>query len=271
MAEKNYTCANCNGAITPRINKTTGLPSKAKRKFCSSVCASRYHENINPRRCRPSGSRKPRPVICGHCKETVMRHVRGSRDAGKYCSRDCSFAALAHMRREREALLRIGRNARRHTREAGRAQRVDEIAKAKADAIAVKLIRACLDCGSTFQQRTHMGTPEKRCQRCESIVLKAARKTEKLSRKAKRRGAVSESINPIKVFERDKWKCHLCGVKTLKSKRGTYDDRAPELEHIVALADGGSHTWGNVACSCRKCNGTKGARSLGQLGLGIAA
>lgn len=271
MAENNYTCAHCGGMITPRINKTTGLLSKATRKYCSPICASRHHDKTRAKRVKPRGKPKPKPVTCEHCKKTVLRHVRSSRDAGKYCSRDCSFAALAHMRREREALLRIGRNARRHTREAGRAQRVDEIAKAKAAAIAVKLIRACLDCGSMFQQRTHIGTPEKRCQRCESIVLKAARKTGKLSRKAKRRGAVSESINPIKVFERDKWKCHLCGVKTLKSKRGTYDDRAPELEHIVALADGGSHTWGNVACSCRKCNGTKGARSLGQLGLGIAA
>ena len=94
-------------------------------------------------------------------------------------------------------------------------------------------------------------------------VIRAAR----LKRKARLRGSSSgHSIDPIKVFERDKWICHLCGAKTLKEKRGTTDDKAPELEHIVSLAHGGTHTWGNVACSCRKCNQAKGANSIGQLG-----
>ena len=90
-------------------------------------------------------------------------------------------------------------------------------------------------------------------------------------RRSKRYGCEHQAINPIKVFERDKWRCHLCGVKTPKQLRGTRSDRAPELEHIVSLADGGSHTWGNVACSCRKCNLSKGSASFGQLGLGFAA
>lgn len=88
--------------------------------------------------------------------------------------------------------------------------------------------------------------------------------------RAKKRNTQVEPIDPFKVLERDKWRCHLCGVKTPKSKRGTHDDRAPELEHIVSLADGGTHTWGNVACSCRKCNIEKGAASHGQLGFDIS-
>lgn len=72
-------------------------------------------------------------------------------------------------------------------------------------------------------------------------------------------------VDPIKVFERDGWKCHLCGIKTPKRLRGTTDDRAPERDHIVSLADGGSDTYENSACACRRCNRLKGARSIGQL------
>jgi 5-methylcytosine-specific restriction endonuclease McrA len=73
------------------------------------------------------------------------------------------------------------------------------------------------------------------------------------------------------VFERDKWKCHICGMKTMPALRGSNEDSAPELDHIVSLADGGSHTWANLACACRQCNGRKGAASFGQLHLDIAA
>jgi 5-methylcytosine-specific restriction endonuclease McrA len=74
-----------------------------------------------------------------------------------------------------------------------------------------------------------------------------------------------ERINKLKVFERDNWKCHICNCKTPKEKKGTFDDNAPEMDHIVPLAAGGSHNYANVACSCRKCNGKKGKKPLGQL------
>jgi hypothetical protein len=46
-------------------------------------------------------------------------------------------------------------------------------------------------------------------------------------------------------------------------------DTAPELDHIIPLASGGAHVWDNVQCTCRKCNGEKGAEVLGQLRLGL--
>jgi 5-methylcytosine-specific restriction endonuclease McrA len=44
-------------------------------------------------------------------------------------------------------------------------------------------------------------------------------------------------------------------------------DDAPELDHIVPLACGGAHTYQNTQCTCRECNGRKGATILGQLRL----
>lgn len=64
---------------------------------------------------------------------------------------------------------------------------------------------------------------------------------------------------------------HMCGRSTPRELRGTHYPAAPELDHIVSLADGGSHACWNVACACRSCNSKKGARSFGQLGLPLVA
>jgi 5-methylcytosine-specific restriction endonuclease McrA len=108
---------------------------------------------------------------------------------------------------------------------------------------------------------------------CSDECRRSAKRAVTSRQGAIRRGRIADGdkIDPVRVFERDKWRCHLCGVLTLVGKRGTKHPRAPEVEHIIALADGGTHTWGNVACACRACNGAKGARSIGQLGLAFAA
>lgn len=106
---------------------------------------------------------------------------------------------------------------------------------------------------------------------CTEAHYAAVGLTAGLRRRSRIYAGERDRIDPIRVLERDKWRCHLCGVKTPKSLRGTMDDRAPEMDHIVAIADGGTHTWGNVACACKRCNRIKGASSKGQLGLAFAA
>jgi len=65
------------------------------------------------------------------------------------------------------------------------------------------------------------------------------------------------SIDPIKICERDGWKCYLCGTDTPRELRGTVDDRAPEVDHPVPVSKSGQHTELNSACTCRKCNREK--------------
>lgn len=86
-------------------------------------------------------------------------------------------------------------------------------------------------------------------------------------KRARKRTAQVEPVDPMQVFARDKWRCHLCGVKTRQSKRGTTEALAPELDHIVPLSQGGEHSYRNTACACRSCNSAKGARMLGQMRL----
>lgn len=80
---------------------------------------------------------------------------------------------------------------------------------------------------------------------------------------AKRRGVtITEYFDPFIVFERDGWICQLCGCGTPLSQRGTRAPNAPELDHILAIADGGQHTQENTQLLCRHCNREK-ARNEG--------
>lgn len=44
---------------------------------------------------------------------------------------------------------------------------------------------------------------------------------------------------------------------------GSTESNAPELEHVIPLSKGGTHTRANVRCSCRACNLNKGAKLPG--------
>jgi 5-methylcytosine-specific restriction endonuclease McrA len=248
------------------------------RTACSRSCAN----NI---RTRAAGRQhRVKLIVCAGCHAQVVRTVKTDRDAGRYCGRQCAFDSLAHVAAERAALRRIGEALRQKLRAVSAAK--VEVSQLRRIARNVKVrVKKCRACGAAHIRRApgiHT------CSRaCEAVRLTAraalkalhrkseagmaARRRAKSKRRAAMRGVARESIDPIKVFARDKWRCHLCGVTTPRKLRGTTDDRAPELEHIVSLADGGSHTWGNVACSCRRCNISKGAASFGQLGLGFAA
>lgn len=204
-----------------------------------------------------------------------LRRVRAVRDAGAYCSRECRFESMRRVSHEVDALRRIAKAVRKGAARAavGERHRLASFVKRLNDKL--KMVRRCGDCSSVFVQSTHLGRNELRCSACAEILarkrLKVHRRVAKAKRRAVQRGAAAERIDPFKVFARDKWRCHLCGVKTRPGLRGSFDALAPELDHIVSLADGGSHTWSNVACACRKCNAGKGSQSIGQLHLGIAA
>ena len=59
------------------------------------------------------------------------------------------------------------------------------------------------------------------------------------------------------VLARDHHTCQYCGIQT----------RDLTLDHVVPRTLGGETTWINVVAACKKCNGSKGGRSLKDSGL----
>ena len=130
------------------------------------------------------------------------------------------------------------------------------------------IIGRCRNCGKDFDRRIDGATRFMCSEACATYAAARAKRAARKKRKAIERGArTAVRVDPIDVFERDAWRCQICGRKTPQSKRGTYHPTAPELDHIVALANGGTHTWDNVQCACRSCNARKGATDFGQLHL----
>lgn len=85
----------------------------------------------------------------------------------------------------------------------------------------------------------------------------------KVRRRALKRSAYVEDVWRTRVFERDGWRCQLCRKKVDRAKAVPHP-RAPVLDHIVPLAEGGTHEPRNVQCAHFMCNSIKGHRGGGE-------
>lgn len=78
-------------------------------------------------------------------------------------------------------------------------------------------------------------------------------------RRAALKGREAERVQRREVFERDEWKCGLCGGEIDPDLRWP-DPGSVTLDHIVPLARGGGHTYGNTQAAHASCNMRKGDR-----------
>lgn len=275
-------CAICGVEFVPRFPKTV---------TCGRVCGKRLADWS-----RSAAYLAARARQCQHCGVTFVmaspsgKAMKGQVTEGRFCSRKCQAdaariypdAKVAKMAERARYLARLGRVMRQNgpcdvcggeipgTRPrltcsdgcyAERNRRKAREASIAADA-RDRSPRPCRCCGKSF-------VPEYGNRRrlfCSAECLRTVQKrVDKSLRRARIRATAVEPVDPIKVFERDGWRCHLCKRSTPKKLRGTCDGRAPELDHIQPLARGGSHTYANTACACRSCNQAKGARPMGQM------
>lgn len=251
----------------------------AKAIYCSRSCAAR------------SESRCSRPKVACPCCGVTFRSGMTGGQRQIHCSAACEGAERRRKNAERKLadasdpwlpikkIAAICAASRVAPINLGRVIKAAAVANNKALIVARKARRLsackCSLCGAGITPG--VCRPKKHCAKC---AAKKARNTEsakrrkrkaKSSRRARVRGLKHQAIDPLLVFQRDRWRCKLCGIKTPKAKRGSIDPDAPELDHIIPLAIGGGHTWGNVQCACRKCNAAKGATALGQIGFDFAA
>lgn len=274
--EMHYYRIRRNGSLKVVQEKGTGLcwycgeplnnPTEYQ-KFCSHRCSTRYYRN-DPVTLEC--------VVCGKSFVPFDRNITCSPECNEQRKRDVNRAW--HVRRTQPI------HAPRKCAVCGndfipfkRNQYLCDKAECKREGACIhnyKIIRAkkgnciCRGCGVEF-------VPERgRKQRIFCSVECCVRfhgRVSKHIRRARERCVAYESIDPLTVFERDNWTCHICGKKAPARLRGTKDDRAPELDHIVPLARGGAHIWDNVACAHRKCNIMKSDKAIGQMRLPIDA
>ena len=85
-------------------------------------------------------------------------------------------------------------------------------------------------------------------------------------RRARERGVVIEQFSRKDIFERDGWRCGICGKAIRRGLKHPHPLSA-SLDHIIPLAVGGSHTKANVQATHLRCNIVKKAKDGGQLRL----
>ena len=237
-------CHVCNAVFKPR---------QKNGKYCSAKCSSN----------RP----KYRVLTCIQCKGEIKRPSHGSRDAGLCCSRECGFKWRAFIRGEISALRRIAKNNK--SKPIVDTYVLSEIRAIKKIARTARVSKSCKHCGEIVYSK-HVSVHPNCCKEYANIKKEQYRQTDsykrnkkaaKSKRKALERGAgVAELINPDFILERDNYRCYICGIKTPKKLRGTYEDNAPEVDHIIPLSKGGLHVESNLRCACRKCNALKSDR-----------
>lgn len=264
MNSSNYTqaCQVCNEQYTPTLNKD-GTPYKTKHSICSNKCRNKHKliGNID-RKCK----------ACG----VTFRRRKRKNDAALYCSRECGYevikgrtaytpeqrAVADHFYSERDALRRIAANIKRQIFNRTVKPEIDALRRIRKYRVAAtKVIGAC-GCGSKFMRMRldhKYGGSYDFCNPCRKIADRKSKRKGRRIAKAVRRArmksvGIVERIDPFEVLNAFNWTCYICKKKTPKRLRGTYEDRAPEVDHIVPLSKGGDHTFSNLACACRKCN-----------------
>jgi hypothetical protein len=121
--------------------------------------------------------------------------------------------------------------------ECGRVLRLDAV-----HAVCVRCRRAAGERGQTKESRSLYRRVKYAMKHREN---EAARRAQKL-------GQFVEYVDPAVVWARDSGICHICQTDA--------DPDDWHLEHVVALVNGGEHSYANTAVSHPFCNLSKGAK-----------
>ncbi len=92
---------------------------------------------------------------------------------------------------------------------------------------------------------------------------KCQRKQRPKDRKRLKGKVIDKDISLLKLAERDKGICQICGLEVRwddieeKDQAIIAGDYYPSIDHIIPLSKGGMHSWDNVQLAHRKCNSYK--------------
>jgi len=258
-------CKQCGGEFRPKV--------KGRHTFCSWACTKAWNAAHRKPREAPLKNSELRmsatvaPAVlrttCSRCGRD-FEQLRVNRRPWKICP-EC----VGHKRPDRTiAVCSVCGKGFAPVKYGGSTYALcSECRKAAARPIMTAKCPACGK-GFTYVQKGR-GRHRVYCSEECSVRVNGRRGTS--VRRARKQGCeADEKVDSFKVFERDSWRCGICGKKT--NRQAMYPDRtSATLDHIVPLSLGGAHTWQNVQCVHYGCNMAKGATGNGQLRLAIDA
>lgn len=266
--ERRLTCLTCGKPLTRNQLKN-------KNRYCSTSCAAKgsaFKEEIRKRKsnnlmqfvarftelygdkykyvCGYTGSDNAfiaKCVVCGNECEINAQCIRRGRIVG----------CMACEQKEREAKAKKERAEAKAERE-----RINAEKSARKEAERIRrMTRECVQCGEEFVANHGASV-------CCSEVCKKRRANhaKELSRRNRLRenGIVDKNVTLERLIKRDKNTCHICGGKCDNHdyhirQDGVFivGDGYPSIDHVMAVSNGGTHTWGNVKLAHQGCNTRK--------------
>ena len=224
--KKFYTCQYCGNQYQKKRQESN--------KFCSREC----YFNSTRKRCETcgkfTGSRDKK--YCSECDYSRCLYCGNKTDKAikKYCDDDC-YNSYQRIKWKENAIKDYNKNPNYVT---------------------------CKECGIT--RKLEYG--EKRRDYCsDKCSKKAHKKTESFKiykknyrqkRRSRIKGAKADLINHKEIFERDNWVCQICKLK-VNPKLKYPNPKSASLDHIIPLAEGGTHTKNNVQLTHLECNYNK--------------
>ena len=108
-------------------------------------------------------------------------------------------------------------------------------------------------CCSHYSSRVYRQTP----------IGREKKREQSSQRRAKQQNAFVALVSMADVFRLDSGRCYLCRKRCDPSAPLNHP-RQPTIDHVIPLANGGTHEPSNVRLACRKCNCAKAHRGGGE-------
>lgn len=132
----------------------------------------------------------------------------------------------------------------------------------------------CGDCGKPFIKKGMQGRRRPRCRTCKRRQVNKQRRAygKSIKERAIKFNVERVPYSRLEVFDRDDWRCQLCGCGLLRKWTYNKTSLAPHpknatIDHIVPMSKGGADAEWNVQACCLECNSTKSSTTKGQLRL----
>ncbi len=259
MADSTRTCTVCGSPLPPRKTKVCSRECRMKRLVQSDAYArgkakhrermrtdSEYRKRYNARE-RENAKRRDKKqsratVVkrCGWCDAEFTTRASGGAQA-------CSTSHGMHLRRYLSGDVLASKWQPPKPKPEPKSDKWEGVARFTAG--------YCRRCGEAFVHDRKVTAVD-----VHYCSLRCARAVAKDRRRARKRDAYVADVWRAKVYERDRYRCHICG-KRLAMKQAAPHPKAPVIDHIIPLAAGGTHEMANVAAAHFICNSRKGHRA----------
>lgn len=232
-------CPHCGDPMKNPRRVQCGKPECAKRakaeRMRDYMRSYRAHDGGGCRRREIQHRQAKRySITCAQCGESA----EVTKVKAQYCGSACWQKARLVALKAHHSQMTLWRKTPKRARLSGRRRQRRSY---------VWICGTCPCCGESFITLQ----PEGRY-----CSLRCQRRAGKDRRRAVQRDAYVAPVNRRAIFERDGWRCQLCGVD-VQRETVVPQPWAPVVDHVVPLAKGGTHEPANAQTAHYLCNSIK--------------